>query len=246
MPDAVLPTPQEDDGLVAQQRRQPQSSRVAGLEEGHREIANARAFRCVPVTRLNLRPKDLIQPTPPNQSKLVVLPRCQLREQRFENRLQQRLRTRADSEHDPLESFRRFIALEQALEHLGPCFRFEEDAVQLDRRGEVRREAEFAHQDRRLTRPENPLGQLNIQEPVVEILRLRSMEVEKELLIRLLSKHEMLHLKLILVHLPLRDPFQSNRIVVAPKLALRVVPEDDPMLFKHSGQGLFDLCHAVA
>lgn len=87
---------------------------------------------------------------------------------------------------------------------------------------------------------EGSIGQLDIQQPIVDIRRFRPRPVDQELLLGLLSKHAMLQGEFIVRHRRLGDIREIDGRECFAHLAVWVRPDDDSMFFELRGEALRD------
>ena len=103
---------------------------------------------------------------------------------------------------------------------------------------ELQAELQFGQPDGHLIGAELAVGQLHIQQPIIQISGLRAFAVEQEFLFRLLAQQPVLDAVLVVGQLQLFDVGKRQRLKVVAQLLLSVVPEDDPVPVKEFGQGL--------
>ena len=111
---------------------------------------------------------------------------------------------------------------------------------------EFQAEFQVGQPDGRLVAAKLAVSQLYIQQPVVQVGRLRPFAVEEELLLRLRTQNPVLQAVFVVVQLEFLDTGKLQRFEVVAQLLLGVVPEDDPVAVEEFGQGLGDtVTHAV-
>ena len=79
------------------------------------------------------------------------------------------------------------------------------------------------------------MGQLHIQQPVVQVSRLRPFPIEEELQVRLCTQNPVLQAVFVVVQLEFLDTGKLQRLEVITQLLLGVVPEDDPVTVEEFG-----------
>ncbi|TXT43480.1 MAG: hypothetical protein FD137_1818 [Spirochaetes bacterium] len=82
------------------------------------------------------------------------------------------------------------------------------------------------------------MGQLNIQQPIVQIRGLRSFAIEQEFLFRLLTQQSIFYAELIVRKLELLNVGKLKGLEFVAQFLLDIVPEYDPMPVKKFCQGL--------
>ena len=74
---------------------------------------------------------------------------------------------------------------------------------------------------------EHAMGQLNVEQPVIDISRPRPIPIEKKASLRLFAEDSMLHRELSVRDFDLLNAVERHCLECLPKLARRIVPEDD-------------------
>ena len=103
---------------------------------------------------------------------------------------------------------------------------------------ELQPEFQFGQPDGHLIGAELAVGQLYIQQPVIQIGGLRAFTVEQEFLFRLLAQEPVLDTVLVVDQLQLLDAGKLKRLEIVAQLLFGVVPEDDPVPVEEFGQCL--------
>ncbi len=105
---------------------------------------------------------------------------------------------------------------------------------------ELRAQFQLGQPERHLIGAELAMGQLHIQQPVIQVGGLRPCAVEQEFLLWLLAQQSVLDAVLVVGQFQFFDTEKLKRLEVAAQLLLVVVPKDNPVPLKEFGQGLGD------
>ena len=76
------------------------------------------------------------------------------------------------------------------------------------------------------------MGQLHVQQPVIQIRRLRPFAVEQEFLLRLFTQKLVLDPVFVIPEFQLRNVRQCQSLKLIPQFPLGVIPENDTVTAK--------------
>ena len=240
---AVFPAAQEHQRLGGQgaDAGRVDTGQETVLEQLDHKILQAWLRRVVAISTLDLLPQIFLQLTALDQLDAGIAPLGQLGQQVFQNGIQARLAARAHSQHLALHLCLRIARLQQFHQGVAALGRLKEDLVRFHQRVVIGPQAQFRQPQRHPIGLEDPpAGQLNIQQPVVQMGRFGPLPVQQELLLRLLSQHAVLHTELVVGQFDLFHLGQRQRFERAPEFPARVVPEHDALLVEQAGQRLDD------
>ena len=129
-------------------------------------------------------PQETIQTTALNQPDAIIAPFRQLLQQGFNHRVHTRLATGTNSQHLQAQLAGSVVRFQQLLQSVFALDRLEKFRVGLGHLGELQAQLQFGQPDSHLVSPELAVGQLHIQQPVIQILRLWPLLVQQEFLFR--------------------------------------------------------------
>ena len=102
------------------------------------------------------------------------------------------------------------------------------------------RKAQFGPPDSGLIGFERAMGQLNIEDSVIDISGTGPRSIEQKLRLGLLPQHTIFHAKLVIRQLELCDARQFKSIVSMAHFTIWIGPDDDPSFFKLGGEAFSD------
>ena len=173
----VFPAFQKDQGIAGEFRVRAQRQGVGRLEQVHGKILHGRRFRVIPVYIPHLSPEKGSQSATFHEFYCIAFVFSQFPEQAFQNVIHAGFRAGTDSQHFHADFFGGIVGLEEFFQRFSALDGTEKFKMFLHHIGELQAKLKLGKPETDLIRTEFAVCQQHVQQPILQIFRLRAFMV---------------------------------------------------------------------